>query len=59
MPQTDVQQMARFKKWLPGVDFTNILLKDFTHENPKSTKNTVKKLVFFCTFGIRARESYV
>ncbi len=35
-----------------GVNFTDILLKAFTHKDPKSAKNTVKPSVVFCAFGI-------
>jgi len=34
-----------------GVNFTNILHKAFTCEDPKSTKNTVKPSVFFALLG--------
>jgi hypothetical protein len=42
----------------PGVDFTNILLEDFTGADPKSAKNTDDLTVFFCAFGICANKSF-
>jgi len=35
----------------PGVDFTNILRKAYTHADPKSTKNTLKQSVLFALLG--------
>ncbi len=43
-------------KLTPGIDFTNILLKAFTHEDPKSAK-ILTTWMYFCTFGICACKS--
>jgi len=39
-------------KLTPGVNFTNILSKAFTHADPKSTKYTAKSTVFFALLGL-------
>jgi len=35
----------------PGVNFINILLKAFTHADPRSAKMTVNVSVFFALLG--------
>jgi len=42
------------KRYGVAVDFTKILREDFTHADPKSTKNSVKLSFFFCDWGICA-----
>jgi len=54
-----VHRSQKRKKTLlwSGVNFINILQAAFTHQDPKSAKNTVKFPVFFCAFGIWAHKS--